>query len=113
MYETITKKEFNTILKNSESVLLIKNYSLFEKGCTKTMKMLHDSSADTSAKFDSIKAWKEKMPTKKVGTKTDVKNGIRHYYKRDNVILSYYEYYNSFEEMYQYEIIAYVVKEIA
>ena len=76
------------------------------------MKMLYDASSGAGANFDSIKAWKEKMPTKKVGAKTDIKGGIKHYYKHNNIIINYYEYYNGFEEMYQYEIIAYIVKEM-
>lgn len=108
MYENITKKEFINLLKNSENEILYTNLSLLEAGCTKILKMLYDG------KFEVKKARKCTAVNSNSLTFSDGSklyfDSVKRCYKHNNVIISYDENYDTFDECYRYSIIAYVIK---
>lgn len=108
MYENITKKEFINILKNSENEILYTNLSLLEAGCTKIMQALYNGEFSiknarkcTAANSNSL--------TFSDGSKLYF-DSVKRCYKHNNVIISYDENYDTFDECYRYSIIAYVIK---
>lgn len=108
LYEKITKKEFINILKNSENELLYANLSLLEDGCTKIMNVLYEGKFEvengrrcTGANSNSL--------TFSNGSKLYF-DSVKRCYKHNNVIISYDENYDTFDECYRYSIIAYLIK---
>lgn len=108
MFDNITKKEFINILQNSENEILYTNLSLLESGCTKIMQALYDGNFSvmngrkcTAANSNSL--------TFSNGSKLYFES-VKKCYKHNNIIISYDEYYDTFDECYRYSIIAYVVK---
>jgi hypothetical protein len=108
MYEQITKKEFINILKNSENEILYTNLSLLEAGCTKIMKALYDGNFEVKngRKCEKVNSNSLMFDTGSYLYFSDVKKCYRH----NNIIISYDERYDSFDECYRYSIIAYVIK---
>ena len=108
MYEQITKKEFINILKHSENEILYTNLSMLEAGCTKMMQRLHDGNF-TVENGRICTATNSNSLTFSNGSKLYF-NSVKRCYKHNNVIVSYDEYYDSFDECNRYSIIAYVIK---
>lgn len=108
MYEPITKKEFIETLKNGENELLYSHMNLLDASCTKMMDLIYRGE------------WtiKEGRTPKRIQSNAiQFSDGswlyfdsIRKCYKHNNVILSYGEEYDSFDEVYKYSIMAYIVK---
>ena len=108
MFETITKKAFINLLKNSENELIFSRLNLSEKGSEKVMQSLYNGTFEvkqsrrcTAANTNSI--------TFSNGSKLYFRPGAR-YYKYNNVIVEYNEEYDTFDELYKYSVIAYVIK---
>lgn len=108
MYEQITKKEFINILKNSENEILYTNLSMLKAGCTKMMRRLYDGNF-TVENGRKCTAANSNSLTFSNGSKLYF-NSVKRCYKHNNVIISYDENYDSFDECYRYSIIAYVIK---
>lgn len=108
MYENITKKEFIDILKKSENEILYTNSSLFKAGFTKIIDILYDG------KFEVKKA------RKCIGVNSNSLmfddgsklyfNSVKNCLRKNNMILTYSEDYDIFEECHRYSIISYVIK---
>lgn len=108
MYESITKKEFINILKHSENEILYTNLSLLETGCTKIMNALYNGKFEIK---NSRKCTSENSNSMTfTGGSKLYFNDIKKCYKHNNIIISYDEYYDGFDECYRYSIIAYVIK---
>ena len=108
MFESITKKSFIELLKKSENELIISRLNLSEKGSEKIMQLLYNNSFEvkqgrrcTAANTNSI--------TFTGGSKLYFNTGAK-YFKHNNVIIQYSEEYDTFDELYKYSIIAYVIK---
>lgn len=108
MYENITKKEFINILKNSESEILFASLSLLETACTKVMKSLYDGKFEMK-NGRKCTAVNSNSLTFSNGSKLYF-GSVKKCYKHNNVIISYGEEYDTFDECYHYSIIAYVIK---
>lgn len=108
MYENITKKEFINTLKNSENEILYANLSLLEAGCTQIMKALYEKTFFIENPRKCIKANSNSL-TFSNGSKLYF-NSIKTCYRHNNVIISYGEYYDDFDECYRYSILAYIIK---
>ena len=108
MFDSITKKEFIETLQKSENQILYTNLSMLEAGCTKIMRLLYEGNFTvqsgrrcTAANSNSI--------TFSDGSKLYFDN-IKKCYRHNNVILSYGEQYDTFDECYRYSILAYVIQ---
>ena len=108
MYEPITKKAFIDLLKSSENELIFSRLNLSEKGSEKVINALYNGAFEvkrgrrcTAANTNSI--------TFSNGSKLYFHPGAR-YYKYNNVIVEYNEEYDTFDELYKYSVIAYVIK---
>lgn len=108
MFEPITKKAFIDLLKSSENELFFSRLNLSEKGSEKIMQALYNGTFEvkqgrrcTAANTNSV--------TFNNGSKLYFYPGAR-YYKHNNVIIKYSEEYDTFDELYKYSIIAYVIK---
>jgi hypothetical protein len=108
MFESITKKSFIDLLKKSENELIFSRLNLSEKGSEKVMQALYNGTFEvkqgrrcTAANTNSI--------TFTGGSKLYFNPGAK-YYKHNNVIIKYGEEYDTFDELYKYSIIAYVIK---
>lgn len=108
MYENITKKEFINILKNSESEILFASLSLLETAWTKVMKSLYDGKFEVK-NGRKCTAVNSNSLTFSNGSKLYF-GSVKKCYKHNNVIISYGEEYDTFDECYHYSIIAYVIK---
>ncbi len=108
MFETITKKEFIRVLQTSENQLLYSNLSLMEAGCTKIMKALHNGNFTIHSGRRCTKANSNSLLFND-GSKLYF-NSIEKCYRHNNVILSYGEQYDTFDECYRYSILAYVIQ---
>ena len=107
MFESITKKSFIDLLKKSENELIFSRLNLSEKGSEKVMQALYNGNFEvdrgrrcTSANTNSI--------TFTGGSKLYLTPDAK-YYKYNDVIIQYCEKYDSFDELYKYSIIAYVI----
>ena len=108
MYEKITKKAFIEMLKKSENEIIYTNLCMSETGCTKIMDLIYKNHFEvkngrkcTAANSNSL--------TFSDGSKLYF-DSVKKCYKHNNVIISYDENYDSFDECYRYSIIAYVIK---
>lgn len=108
MFETITKKAFIDLLKNSENELIFSRLNLSEKGSEKVIQALYNGTFEikqgrrcTAANTNSI--------TFTNGSKLYFHPGAK-YYKYNNVIVEYNEEYDTFDELYKYSVIAYAIK---
>ena len=108
MYNNITKKEFVNILTNSNNDILYSNLSLSDKGFTKIMDILYNGN------FKLVNARKcIKVNSNSLTFNDNSKlyfNSIKRCLKHNNVIITYDEYYDTFNECYIYSVIAYVIK---
>lgn len=107
MYENITKKEFLTLLKNSENELLYANLSLLEAGFEKILNLLckgdfaiKEARTCTASNSNSL--------TFSDGSKLYF-NDVKKCYKHNNIIISFDKIYDSFDECYRYSVIAYII----
>lgn len=108
MFDTITHKEFISILRTSENEILYVNLNLLDAGCTKIMNLLY------SGNFEVVNgrrctAASQRQATFSDGSKVTFESNQK-YYKHNNIIISYREMYDTFDEAFRYAIIAYVVK---
>ena len=108
MFGSITKKAFIDLLKNSENELIFSRLNLSEKGSEKVIQTLYNGTFEvkrgrrcTAANTNSI--------TFSNGSKLYFHPGAK-YYKYNNVIVEYNEEYDTFDELYKYSVIAYVIK---
>lgn len=108
MFKTITKKAFIDLLKSSENELIFSRLNLSEKGSEKVIQALYNGTFEvkqvrrcTAANTNSV--------TFSNGSKLYFHPGAR-YYKYNNVIIEYSEEYDTFDELYKYSVIAYVIK---
>lgn len=108
MFNTITKKEFVQLLQKSENQILYTNLSMLEAGCTKIMKALYNGTFKVETGRRCTAANSNSL-TFSDGSKLYL-NSIQKCYCHNNVILSYGEQYDTFDECYRYSIIAYVIQ---
>lgn len=108
MFETITKKAFIDLLKSSENELIFSRLNLSEKGSEKVIQTLYNGTFEvkqgrrcTAANANSV--------TFNNGSKLYFYPDAK-YYKYNNVIIKYSEEYDTFDELYKYSIVAYVIK---
>lgn len=108
MFDTITRKEFISILRTGENEIIYANLNLLDAGCTKIMRLLYSGNFNvTNGRRCTVASQKQVIFSD--GSRLTFKINEK-YYKHGNVILSYLEHYDSFDEVYRYSIIAYVVK---
>lgn len=108
MFDNITKKEFINILQNLENEILYTNLSLLDAGCTKIMQALYNGNFSVKNARKCISKNSNSL-TFTDGSKLYFES-VKKCYKHNNVIISYDEYYDTFDECYRYSIIAYVIK---
>ena len=108
MYEPITKKAFIDLLKSSENELIFSRLNLSEKGSEKVMQVLRNGTFEVK-KGRRCTAANTNSVTFSNGSKLYFYPGAK-YYKYNNVIIKYSEEYDTFDELYKYSIIAYVIK---
>ena len=108
MYENITKKEFINLLKNSQNESLYTNLSLLDAECTKIIRLLHDGNFEVK-KARKCTTVNSNSLTFSDGSKLYF-DSVKKCYKHNNIIISYDENYDTFDECYRYSIIAYVIK---
>ena len=108
MFESITKKSFIDLLNKSENELLLSRLNLSEKGSEKIMQALYNGTFEvkqgrrcTAANTNSV--------TFNNGSKLYFYPGVK-YYKHNNVIIKCSEEYDTFDELYKYSIISYVIR---
>lgn len=108
MFENITKKEFINLLKKGENEILYTNLSMLETGYTKIMNIIYNG--DFVVKNGrQCTAVNSNSLTFSDNSKLYF-NSIKKCYKHNNVILTTDEQYDSFDEIYRYSIIAYIIK---
>lgn len=111
MFESITKKSFIELLKKSENELIFSRLNLTETGCTKAMQLLFDNSniEVNPARARRCTAANSNSLTFTGGSKLYFNPGEK-YYKHNNVIIQYSEEYDTFDEIYRYNIVAYAIR---
>lgn len=83
---------------------------MLDTSCTKIMQSLYDTIFDTSnMNLRSIKKSQTNAIMFSNGSWLYF-NDIKKCYKHNNVILTYHERYDSFNEVFKYDIIAYAIK---
>ena len=108
MFENITKKEFINLLKNSKNEILYTNLSMLETGYTKVMNQIFNGNFVVK-NGRQCTAVNSNSLTFSDNSKLYF-NSIKKCYKHNNVILTTDEQYDSFDEVYRYSIIAYIIK---
>lgn len=108
MYNNITKKEFINILTNSNNELLYSNLFLMDKEFTKIMDILYNVDFKVINSRKCIKVNSNSL-TFNDNSKLYF-NSIKRCVKHNNVIITYDEHYNIFDECYIYSVVAYVIK---
>lgn len=108
MFETITKKTFIDLLKSSENELIFSRLNISEKGSEKIMQALYNGAFEVKQGRQCI-ASNTNSVTFNNGSKLYFYPGAK-YYKHNNVIIKYSEEYDTFDELYKYSIVAYVIK---
>lgn len=112
MFERITKREFIDLLKNHYSGLGVSRMNMSQKGIMKMCDILYN--------FEVTEDVMEKSATRKPkivkSTYIEFDNGSRLYFenihrcfRKGNMIFTEYEHYDSFDECYLYDIIAYII----
>lgn len=112
MFERITKREFIDLLKNHYSGLGVSRMNMSQKGNMKMCDILYN--------FEVTEDVVEKSATRKPkivkSTYIEFDNGSRLYFenihrcfRKGNMIFTEHEHYDSFDECYLYDIIAYII----
>lgn len=108
MFDTITRKEFISILRTGENEIIYTNLNLLDASCTKIMRLLYSGNFNVT-NGRRCTAASQKQATFSDGSKVTFESNQK-YYKHNNIIISYREMYDTFDEAFRYAIIAYVVK---
>ena len=110
MFESITKKLFIELLKKSENEILFTRMNLTEKSSEKVMQALYNGTFEVRpSEARRCTAANSNSLTFSNGSKLYFENGAK-YYKHNNVIIQYSEEWDTFDEIYKYSILAYVIK---
>ena len=107
MYENITKKEFLDLLKISENELLYANLSLLKPGFEKILDLLRKGDFKIK-KARTCTAANSNSLTFSDGSKLYFSD-VKKCYKHNNIIISYDENYDGFDECYCYSVISYII----
>lgn len=112
MFNNITKKSFIELLANSENILLFSRLNLTDIGCTKAMNMIYNYSLNSSNNITDARHCIHRGSnslTFSDGSNLYFSSGSC-YYQNNNVIVMYSEYYDTFDKITRYNILAYVIK---
>lgn len=110
MFENITKKQFIETLSKGNNILLYSNMNMLEKGFTKIMNALYDLEEVKSEYYEVRKCVKKQSNAIKFSNGSWLYfNEVHSCYKHNNIIITINERYDTFDEVYKYDIMAYAI----